>query len=82
MSGWAPGHGEYRAVMTDNYGHAEVYRGHIDGDHLVFEPMGAAVTRLRFTWDASDPAVIIWRHEMAVVMGHGFSPRNTNMLPQ
>lgn len=23
VSGWAPEHGEYRAVMTDNYGHAD-----------------------------------------------------------
>ena len=27
VSGWAPEHGEYRAVMTDNYGHADIYRG-------------------------------------------------------
>ena len=26
VSGWDPGHGEYRAVMADNYGHADVYR--------------------------------------------------------
>jgi len=39
VSGWDPGHGEYRAVMADNYGHADVYRGRIEGDRLVFEPM-------------------------------------------
>ena len=27
VSGWDPEHGEYRAVMADNYGHADVYRG-------------------------------------------------------
>jgi hypothetical protein len=37
VSGWSPERGEYRAVMTDNYGNAEVFRGHIDGDRLVFE---------------------------------------------
>lgn len=58
VSGWAPEHGEYRAVMPDNYGHADVYRGQIDGDRLVFESMEGAGTRLRFTWDASDPDVI------------------------
>ena len=26
VSGWDPEHGEYRAVMADNYGHADVYR--------------------------------------------------------
>ena len=72
VSGWAPEHGEYRAVMTDNYGHADVYSGRIDGDRLVFESMQGARIRLRFTWDASDPAVIIWRNEMAVGDGSWF----------
>ena len=40
VSGWSPEHGEYRAVMTDNYGHAEVYHGRIEGDRLVFESLG------------------------------------------
>jgi hypothetical protein len=64
VSGWAPEQGEYRAVMTDNYGHAAVYRGHIDGDRLVFESLEDAAIRLRFTWDVSDPDVITWRNEM------------------
>src|SRR4029077_11963548 len=34
-SGREPGHGEYRAVMADNYGHADVYRGRVEGDRLV-----------------------------------------------
>jgi hypothetical protein len=29
VSGWSPGHGEYRAVMTGNYGRAEVHHGRI-----------------------------------------------------
>ena len=58
VSGWVPEHGEYRAVMTDNYGHADVYRGHIDGDRLVFESLEGTGIRLRLTWDVSDPAVI------------------------
>ena len=66
VSGWSPEHGEYRAVMTDNYGHADIYRGRIDGDRLVFESMEGAAARLRFTWDVSDPGVITWRNEMAV----------------
>ena len=35
-SGWSPENGEYRASMVDNYGHAAVYRGLIDGDRLIF----------------------------------------------
>jgi hypothetical protein len=30
----------------------------------MFESMAGAATRLRFTWDASDPTVINWRNEM------------------
>jgi predicted ArsR family transcriptional regulator len=61
---WAPQHREYRASMVDNYGNAEVYRGHLDGDRLVFESIADTGTRLRLTWDASDPAVIRWRNEV------------------
>ena len=32
----------------------------------MFESMAGAGTRLRFTWDASDPTVITWRNELAV----------------
>lgn len=72
VSGWDPEHGEYRASMVDNYGHAMVYRGWIEDDRLIFEsPEGAAV-RLRLTWDASDPAVTQWRNEMAVGDGSWF----------
>ena len=81
VSGWAPEHGEYRAVMTDNYGHADVYRGHIDGDRLVFESLEGAGPRLRFTWDASDPAVITWRNEMSVADGSWFLIEEYPMMP-
>jgi hypothetical protein len=82
VSGWAPEHGEYRAVMTDNYGHADVYRGQIDGDRLVFESLESAETRLRFTWDASDPAVITWRNEMALADGSWFLIEEYPMVPR
>jgi hypothetical protein len=64
--GWDPSNGEYRATIADNYGHADVMRGQIDGDRLVFESIGDQTVRLRLTWDASDPADITWRNEMAV----------------
>jgi hypothetical protein len=35
--------------MAGNYGHADVYRGQIDGGRLVFESMEGTGTRLRFT---------------------------------
>jgi Protein of unknown function (DUF1579) len=81
VSGWAPEHGEYRAVMTDNYGHAAVYRGHIDGDRLIFESLEDAGIRLRFTWDASDPDVIIWRNEMTAGDGTWFLIEEYPMVP-
>lgn len=37
--GGTPSTASNRASMVDNYGHADVYRGHIDGDRLVFESM-------------------------------------------
>src|SRR5918994_1323994 len=71
VSGWAPNQGEYQASMVDNYGNADVYRGRIEGDRLVFESMPGSATHLRFTWDASDPGVIKWRNEMAAGAAHG-----------
>jgi hypothetical protein len=72
VSGWDPEHGEYRASMVDNYGHAMVYGGRIEGDRLIFESQEDAPVRLRFTWTASDPAVTLWRNEMAVGSGDWF----------
>jgi hypothetical protein len=81
VSGWAPEHGEYRAAMVDNYGHADVYRGYIEGDRLVFESMGETGPRLRFTWDASDPTVINWRNEMSTEDGSWFLVEEYPMVP-
>jgi hypothetical protein len=81
VSGWDPVHGEYRASMVDNYGHADVYRGYIDGDRLVFESMGDTGPRLRFTWDASDPTVTTWRNEMAIDQGPWFLIEEYPMVP-
>jgi uncharacterized protein DUF1579 len=64
--GWDPTREEYRATHADNYGHAGVMRGHIDGDRLVFESEDAEAVRLRMVWDASDPADITWRNEASV----------------
>jgi hypothetical protein len=82
VSGWAPEYGEYRAVMTDNYGHAEMFRGRIDGDRLMFESMEGAAARLRFTWDVSDPGVITWRNEMSVGDGSWFLIEEYRMVPR
>jgi hypothetical protein len=52
-----------------------------EGDRLVFESMAGAGTRLRFTWDASDPTVITWRNEMAVDDGSWFLIEEYPMVP-
>ena len=81
VSGWDPDHGEYRAVTADNYGHTDMYRGHIEGDRLVFESMQDTGPRLRFTWDASDLGVIGWRNEMATPDGSWFLIEEYSMVP-
>jgi hypothetical protein len=81
VSGWAPQHSEYRSAMTDNYGNADVYRGYIEADRLVFESLPDAPVRLRFTWDASDPTVTTWRNEMALSDGSWFLVEEYPMTP-
>jgi hypothetical protein len=80
VSGWDPGHGEYRAVMADNYGHTDMFRGRIEGDRLVFESLQDTGPRLRLTWDASAPGVIGWRNEMAPPDGSWFLIEEYSMV--
>ena len=55
--------------VADCDGHAEVLRGRIDTDRLVFESTGDPPVRIRLTWDASDPATIVWRNETSTAGG-------------
>jgi hypothetical protein len=66
VAGWDPTAGEYRATIADNYGHADVMRGHIEDDRLVFETMVDAPVRLRLVWDFTDASDVRWRNEMSV----------------
>jgi hypothetical protein len=81
VCGWSPETNDYRASMVDNYGHAMVCRGWIDGDALVFESLDGAEARLRFTWDASSSDAIVWRNEMALPDGQWFLVEEYPMLP-
>jgi hypothetical protein len=81
VSGWAPKYGEYRASMVDDYGNADVYRGRIEGDRLIFESMPDAAVRLRFTWDASRGETILWRNEMELPDGSWFLIEEYPMVP-
>ena len=66
--GWDPATRTYRATLADNYGHADVMTGHLDGDRLTFESEHDAV-RLRLTWDVSDLDAIAWTNECSVAGG-------------
>jgi hypothetical protein len=66
VAGWDPTRHEYRATINDNYGHADIMRGWINGDTLTFETVGEPPVRLRLTWDISDPARVTWRNEMSI----------------
>ena len=69
VTGWDPAAGEYRATLADNYGHADVMRGHIEGDRLIFETLGDQPARLRLVWDLTDPDDATWRNEMSIAGG-------------
>jgi hypothetical protein len=79
--GWAPETSGYVATMTDNYGHADVYAGRIDGDRLIFESSEGRSVRLRFTWDVADPDDVLWRNEMAVGTAPWFLIEEYHMEP-
>jgi hypothetical protein len=69
VTGWDPVAGEYRATLADNHGHADVMRGHIEGDRLIFETLGDTQVRLRLVWDLTDPDDARWRNEMLIAGG-------------
>jgi Protein of unknown function (DUF1579) len=64
--GWDAARQQYRATLNDNYGHADVMSGHIDGDRLTFETAADAPVRLRLVWDATDPDNLVWTNESQV----------------
>jgi hypothetical protein len=81
VCGWVPETEDYRASMVDNYGHAMVYRGRIEGDRLIFESLGDAPARLRFTWDATEDGVIRWRNEIETAEDGWFVVEEYPMVP-
>jgi Protein of unknown function (DUF1579) len=79
--GWDPMNQEYRATIADNYGRADVMRGHIDGDRLIFETLGDAPVRIRLTWDATHADDLVWRNEMSVQGALWFLVEDYHMTP-
>ena len=66
VAGWDPSAREYRATVADNYGHAEIMRGWIDGDLLTFQSMVNSPVRIRLLWHIADAHTITWRNEASV----------------
>lgn len=66
VCGWDPMASEYRATIADNYGRADVLRGRVEGDLMIFESFEGKVPMIRLTWDASSPDVIAWKNEMSI----------------
>ncbi len=69
VAGWDPERREYRATMADNYGHADVMRGEIHGNALVFETIEERPVQLRLTWEITAPNSMTWRNEMSIGEG-------------
>ena len=69
VTGWDADAGEYRATLNDNHGHADIMRGRIDGDRLLYESTGNGPVRLRLTWDVSDPRSATWTNEASMAGG-------------
>jgi hypothetical protein len=81
VTGWDSDAGEYRATMNDNYGHADLMRGRIDGDRLIYESMGEPAVRIRLTWDLEDPDAPVWTNEVSVSEGAWLLVETYRLLP-
>jgi hypothetical protein len=64
IAGWDGRAGEYRASSADNQGpNLGLYRGRIEGDHLIYESPQEVLPRIRLTWILDDPDHCTWRNE-------------------
>jgi len=81
VAGWDPAAGEYRATIADNYGHAEVLAGHVEGDRMTFESIGDRPVRIRLVWDISHRDDMIWRNEMSLGDGAWSLVEEYHMTP-
>jgi hypothetical protein len=63
--GWDQDAGDYRATHADNYGHAGVMRGRLEGDVLTFETMAEGPVRQLMIWNRTDPSRPTWRNEIS-----------------
>ena len=66
VCGWDPMMREYNATIADNYGRADVLRGSIQGDRMIFESMSDRPPFLRLTWELTPSGTVLWRNEMSL----------------
>jgi hypothetical protein len=66
VCGWDPMMREYKATIADNYGRADVLRGSIQGDRMIFESMSDRPPFLRLTWELTPSGTVLWRNEMSM----------------
>jgi hypothetical protein len=71
VSGWDFGLKEYRGALFDSFGNSSMMRGTRDGHLLTFESLDDVImhgqrTRLRFTFDASEPKGVWFTAEHSV----------------
>jgi hypothetical protein len=67
VTGWDGSAGEYRASSADNNGpNLAIYRGRIDGNRLVYEPLSDTLPRIRLTWILTEPDHCTWRNEFTL----------------
>jgi hypothetical protein len=81
VTGWDADAEEYRATLNDNDGHADVMRGRIQGNRLVYESVGGDPVRLRTTCDISDPGSAVWTNESSVAGGPWTLVESYRMTP-
>jgi hypothetical protein len=67
VTGWDAAACEYRAASADNNGPTlAIYRGVLNGNALVYEPLGDALPRIRLTWLLDDDTHARWRNEITL----------------
>lgn len=69
LVGWDPLARDYVAFLADNFGHAGVMRGRIEGNRLTLSTPDDNLTVFRVTWDLSDPEAPVWSNEVSVSGG-------------
>jgi len=69
VAGWDESNGEYRATHSDNFGHAGVMRGSIEGNRLIFESIDDLPAKICLVWDADEKSDLVWTNAVSLAGG-------------